>query len=127
MRNKLIGKKLRKSKLMREKLFNIFYVLFSAWWIAAIEIAILQMYFMLPNFIFLIALVIMLPILIFGFYLFYKKIKKGSNWIGWVICFLVVIHFLPLASQILGFRNPGMDSIVSALIGFMFLWFRLDF
>jgi len=97
------------------------FLAIATWWSIAFLLAFVQAYFMSGNPAF-IPLAIIFPIVLFFInFGIYKKLEKGKTWAITIVYFYATLHFIPLALQFTGIQPPGIDNIITAVIGLLLI------
>lgn len=99
------------------------FTLFGAWWALAALLATVQAYNTYRSF-FVIVLGVALTALVFYMHLLLGEKVSEKNKVARIIAFgYAGIHFIPLLAQFLTLKEPGLDNLITALLGLVILVF----
>ena len=97
--------------------FLIIILVLGVWWTLTFLLATLQAWGMF-NHIWIIPLGVILSAIIFWLhFILYKKLNQNNNSARIIVLIYGVINFFPLFLQLLGMKMPGIDNIITAVIG----------
>ena len=102
--------------------FLIIILVLGVWWTIAFLLATLQAWGMFKH-AWIIPLGVILSALIFWLhFILYKKLNQNNNSARIIVLIYGVINFLPLFLQLAGLKMPGIDNLITAVIGFALIY-----
>jgi len=97
--------------------FLIIILVLGVWWTIAFLLATLQAWGMFKH-AWIIPLGVILSALIFWLhYKLYQGTRKNREWANAIVLIYGLVNFIPLFLQLIGLKMPGIDNIVTSIIG----------
>ncbi len=105
----------------KTKRLKFVLMVLGIWWTLAVLLATFQAYFM-TNSLISFPIGILFAFLVFYMHiLLYKKLLQNRKKARLIYFIYTGIHFIPLLLQFTGIQSPGLDNIVTALIGLVMI------
>ena len=106
---------------MKKQSYIIILLVLGVWWAIAFLLATLQAWGMFKH-AWIIPLGVILSAIIFWLhYKLYQGTHKNREWANTIVLIYGAINFFPLFLQLIGLKMPGIDNIVTSIIGLILI------